>query len=131
VTHPVCQRLVTIPGIGPLTATALIAAVSDASHFKNGRQFAAWAGLVPRQHSTGGKPRLLGISKRGDVYLRKLLVHGARATLRWVRLKTDRRSQWLRGLIERRGRNKAAVALANKNARIAWALLRSAQTYTG
>ena len=130
VAHPVCQRLVTIPGIGPLTATALIAAVSDASHFKNGRQFAAWAGLVPRQHSTGGKPRLLGISKRGDVYLRKLLVHGARATLRWVGLKTDRRSQWLRGLIERRGKNKAAVALANKNARIAWALLSSTQTYT-
>jgi transposase len=85
--HPVCQRLGTIPGIGPLTATALVAAVSDASHFKNGRQFAAWIGLVPRQHSTGGKPRLLGISKRGDVYLRTLLIHGARATLRWVGLK--------------------------------------------
>ena len=128
--HPVCQRLSTIPGIGPLTATALVAAVSDATHFTNGRQFAAWVGLVPRQHSTGGKARLLGISKRGDVYLRKLLVHGARATLRWVGLKTDRRSQWLRGLIERRGKNKAAVALANKNARIAWVLLSSDQTYT-
>jgi transposase len=129
--HPVCQRLGTIPGIGPLTATALVAAVSDATHFKNGRQFAAWLGLVPRQHSTGGKARLLGISKRGDSYVRKLLIHGARATLRWVKLKTDRRSQWVRGLIERRGKNKAAVALANKNARIAWALLRSDQTYTG
>jgi len=127
--HPVCQRLSTIPGIGPLTATALVAAVSDATHFKNGRQFAAWLGLVPRQHSTGGKARLLGISKRGDSYLRKLLIHGARATLRWVRLKTDRRSQWVRGLIERRGKNKAAVALANKNARIAWVLLSSDQTY--
>src|SRR3989442_14600561 len=80
-THPECQRLMTIPGIGPLTATALVAAVSDASAFKNGRQFAAWLGLVPRQHSTGGKERLLGISKRGDSYLRKLLIHGARATL--------------------------------------------------
>jgi transposase len=127
--HPVCQRLRTIPGVGPLTATALVAAVSDASHFKNGRQFAAWLGLVPGQHSTGGKARLLGISKRGDSYVRKLLIHGARATLRWVGLKTDRRSQWVRGLIERRGKNRAAVALANKNARIAWALLSSEQVY--
>jgi transposase len=127
--HPVCQRLLTIPGVGPLTATALVAAVSEATQFKNGRQFAAWVGLVPRQHSTGGKARLLGISKRGDSYLRKLLVHGARATLRWVKLKTDRRSQWVRGLIERRGKNKAAVALANKNARIIWVLLTSEQTY--
>lgn len=128
--HPVCQRLMTIPGIGPLTATAIVAAVSNATAFKNGRQFAAWIGLVPRQHSTGGKPRLLGISKRGDVYLRKLLVHGARATLRWIGLKTDRRSTWLRGLIERRGKNKAAVALANKNARIVWVLLTTDQVYT-
>lgn len=128
--HPVCQRLRTVPGVGPLTATALVAAVSDASHFKNGRQFAAWLGLVPGQHSTGGKARLLGISKRGDGYVRKLLVHGARATLRWVGLKTDRRSHWVRGLIERRGKNRAAVALANKNARIAWVLLSSEQTYT-
>jgi transposase len=128
--HPVCQRLVTIPGIGPLTATALVAAVSDATHFKNGRHFAAWVGLVPRQHSTGGKARLLGISKRGDVYLRTLLVHGARATLRWIGLKTDRRSQWSRALIERRGKNKTAVALANKNARIAWVLLTTDQVYT-
>ena len=127
--HPVCQRLMTIPGIGPLTATALVAAVSNASAFKNGRQFAAWIGLVPRQHSTGGKPRLLGISKRGDVYLRTLFIHGARATLRWLRLKTDRRSTWLRGLMDRRGKNKAAVALANKNARIAWVLLTTDQGY--
>ena len=127
--HPVCQRLMTVPGIGPLTATALVAAVSNATAFKNGRQFAAWVGLVPRQHSTGGKPRLLGISKRGDVYLRTLFVHGARATLRWLRLKTDRRSTWLRGLMDRRGKNKAAVALANKNARIAWVLLTTDQVY--
>lgn len=128
-THPECQRLMTIPGIGPLTAPALVAAVSDASAFKNGRQFAAWLGLVPRQHSTGGKERLLGISKRGDSYLRKLLVHGARTTMRWVGRKTDRRSQWMRHLVERRGKNRTAVAVANKNARIVWALLTSHQDY--
>jgi len=128
-THPECQRLMTIPGIGPLSATALVAAVSDASAFKNGRQFAAWLGLVPRQQSTGGKERLLGISKRGDSYLRKLLIHGARATMRWVGLKTDRRSQWIRQLVERRGKNRTAVAVANKNARIVWALLTSQRTY--
>jgi transposase len=128
-THPECQRLMTIPGIGPLSATALVAAVCDASAFHNGRQFAAWLGLVPRQHSTGGKERLLGISKRGDCYLRKLLIHGARATMRWVGLKTDRRSQWIRQLIERRGHNRTAVAIANKNARIVWALLTSHQDY--
>jgi len=128
-THPECQRLMTIPGIGPLTATALVAAVSDASAFKNGRQFAAWLGLVPRQHSTGGKERLLGISKRGDSSRRKLLMHGARATLRWVGRKTDRRSQWMRQLVERRGHNRTVVAIANKNARIVWALLTSHQAY--
>jgi transposase len=127
--HPVCQRLRTIPGIGPLTATALVAAVNDATHFKNGRQFAAWLGLVPRQHSTGGKPHLLGISERGNRYLRKLLMHGARATLRWTKRKNDRRSQWVRALIERRGTNRAVVALANKNARIAWVLLTTDQVY--
>src|SRR4029434_6205051 len=89
-THPECPRLMTIAGIGRFTATALLAPVSDASAFKNGRQFAAWLGLVPRQYSTGGKERLLGISKRGDSYLRKRLIHGARATLRWVGRKTDR-----------------------------------------
>jgi transposase len=95
-THLVCQRLLTIPGLGELTATALVAAVSDAAQCKNGRQFAAWLGLVPRQHSTGGKSRLLGISKHGDSYLRKLLVHGARSWLRWVGRKHDRQSQWVR-----------------------------------
>jgi transposase len=127
--HPECQRLQTIPGIGPVTATALIAAIGDVTQFKNGRQLAAWLGLVPREHSTGGKPRLLGISKRGDVYLRKLLVHGARATLRWIDTKHDERSQWLKALIARRGKNRAAVALANKNARIVWALLAHNQEY--
>jgi transposase len=128
-THPECQRLMTIPGIGPLTATALIAAVSDVEAFKNGRQFAAWLGLVPRQHSTGGETRLLGISKRGDSYLRKLLIHGARSTLRFAGVKTDRRSQWMRGLLERRGWNRTAVAVANKNARIVWALLSQGGVY--
>jgi transposase len=99
--HPECRRLQTIPGIGPVTAPALIAAISQVTQFKNGRQLAAWLGLVPREHSTGGTPRLLGISTRGDRYLRKLLVHGARATLRWVDTKCDDRSQWLRALIAR------------------------------
>jgi transposase len=127
--HPVCQRLLTIPGIGPLTATALLAAVGDAGVFKNGRQFAAWLGLVPKQYSTGGQTRLLGISKRGDSYIRKLLIHGARATLRWARTKADRRSQWIRGLLDRRGWNRTAVAVANKNARIVWALLSRGGVY--
>jgi transposase len=128
-THPECQRLRTIPGLGPITATALIAAVGDVGVFKNGRQFAAWLGLVPKQHSTGGQTRLLGISKRGDRYVRKLLIHGARATLRWVQRKTDNRSQWIRGLLARRGWNRTAVAVANKNARIVWALLRRGGVY--
>jgi transposase len=127
--HPECQRLQTIPGIGPVTATALIAAIGDATQFKNGRQLAAWLGLVPREHSTGGKPRLLGIGKRGDVYLRTLLVHGARTTLRWIETKSDDRSRWLKALIARRGKNRTAVALANKNARIVWALLVHHQEY--
>jgi transposase len=125
--HPECQRLMTIPGIGPLTATALVAAVGNMGVFKNGRQFAAWLGLVPRQHSTGGQTRLLGISKRGDSYVRKLLIHGARATLRWVKLKTDDRSRWMRGLLARCGWNRTAVA--NKNARIVWALLSRGGVY--
>jgi transposase len=129
-THPECQRLMTIPGIGPITATALIAAVGHVGVFKNGRQFAAWLGLVPKQHSTGGQARLLGISKRGDSYLRKLLIHGARATLRWVELRTDSRSQWIRGLLKRRGWNRTAVAVANKTARIVWALLSRGGVYS-
>jgi transposase len=127
--HPECQRLQTIPGIGPVSATALIAAIGDVTQFTNGRQLASWLGLVPREHSTGGKPRLLGRSKRGDGYLRQLLVHGARATLRWVETKAEGRSRWLKALIARRGKNRAAVALANKNARIAWALLAHNQEY--
>ena len=127
--HPLCQRVQAIPGMGPLTATALVAAVPDATHVKNGRQFAAWLGLVPREHSTGGKPRLLGMSKRGDVSLRTLLVHGARATLRWVALKHDPRSQGVRALVGRQENNRAAGALAHQNARMVWALLAHNQAY--
>ncbi|MCY3639996.1 MAG: IS110 family transposase [Gammaproteobacteria bacterium] len=120
---PACRRLQAIPGIGPLTATALAAAVGDPSAFRNGRELAAWLGLVPRQRSTGGRPRLLGISKRGDRYLRCLLIHGARAALRAAARRDDRRSRWAVGVEGRRGRNVATVALANKNARTAWAVL--------
>ena len=127
--HPICKRLQTISGVGPLTASAIVSAVGDVSCFKNGRQFAAWLGLVPRQQSTGGKTILRGISKRGDKYIRKLLVHGARATLRWNKNKTDRRSLWINQLIARRGYNRATVALANKNARVIWALLFRNETY--
>ena len=128
-THPACQRLMTIPGIGPLTATALVAAVSDASACKNGRQFAAGLGLVPRQHATGGQARLLGMSKRGESSLRTRLIHGARATRRWIGRQTDRRRPWIRQLSERRGTNRTAVAVANKHARMVWALLTSHQVY--
>ncbi len=124
-----CQRLAQLPGIGPLTATALVAAVGDATAFKNGRQFAAWLGLVPRQHSTGGKTPLLGMTKRGNCYLRTLLIHGARAVLRVVDRKTDARSRWLQGVKARRGMNCASVAQANKTARVAWALLAKGDRY--
>jgi transposase len=127
--HPVCQRVQAIPGVGPLTATAVLAAVPDATHVKNGRQLAAWLGLVPREHSTGGTPRLLGRSTRGDVYLRTLLVHGARATLRWVDTKQDVRSRWLKALIARLDKNRAAVACAKKHARMIRALLAHHQAY--
>lgn len=122
-TNEASQRLEAIPGIGPITASALVASIGNASSFKNGRQLAAWLGLVPRQHSSGGKEQLLGISKRGDTYLRTLLIHGARSVLWRVKGKTDACSAWLQGVAARRHANVAAVALANKNARIVWALL--------
>jgi transposase len=124
-----CRRLLTIPGVGPITATALIAAIGDIETFKNGRELAAWLGLVPRQYSTGGKDRLLGISKRGDVYVRQLLIHGARSVLRFVDKKTDTRSRWAQSLIQRRNKNIAAVAMANKMARTVYALLKYEQDY--
>lgn len=123
------RRLEAIPGIGALTASALIGSIGNASAFKNARQFAAWLGLVPRQHSTGGKEQLLGISKRGDTYLRTLLIHGARAVLRHLKQPAREEQGWLRRLAERRNSNIAAVALAHKNARIVWALLAHAQEY--
>jgi transposase len=125
----VCQRLGKIEGIGPVTATALIVAVGDPKCFKNGRQFAAWLGLVPKQRSSGGRARLSGISKRGDRYLRTLLIHGARAALVRAGGKQDPRSLWLSKLRERRHPNVAAVALANKNARIVWAMLARDKPY--
>lgn len=124
-----CQRLGKIEGIGPVTATALIAAVGDRTCFRNGRQFAAWLGLVPKQRSSGGRARLFGISKRGDRYLRTLMIHGARAALGRAGGKQDPRSLWLGKLRQRRHPNVAAVALANKNARIVWAMLSGNASY--
>lgn len=121
--HPVCQRIAKIEGIGPITATALIFDLGDPKNFKNGRHYAAYLGLVPRQYSSGHKQMLLGISKRGDGYLRKLLIHGARSALLSIGEKKDKRSCWLRELKERRGMNRTCVALANKNARIIWSLV--------
>jgi transposase len=123
------KTLARIPGIGPLTASALVASIGDASSFKNGRQLAAWLGLVPRQHSSGGKPRLQGISKRGDTYLRTLLIHGARSVIRVATGKTTPMHCWAANLVERRNKNVAAVALANKNARIVWALMTQNREY--
>jgi transposase len=118
-----CQKLATIPGIGELSATILASILGTGGAFKNGRHFAAFLGLVPRQHSSGGKERLLGISKGGDTYIRTLLVHGARAVLLWINKKSGRQGMWLKNLAIRRGKNKAAVALANKIARTAWAVV--------
>src|SRR5580700_9927141 len=117
------RKLEKIPGIGPLAATALVASIADARSFKNGRQVSAWLGLVPRQNSSGGKPTLLGISKRGDVYLRTLLVHGARSAILAAKRQSGNKNVWLVNLLNRRHHNIAAVALANKNVRTVWALL--------
>lgn len=127
--HEPCQRLIAIEGIGPISATALLAALPNAKLFRHGREFAAWLGLVPRHVASGGKTTMLGISKRGDRYLRSLLIHGARAVARQATHKTDRRSQWVVQKIATRGWNKACVALANKNARIAWAILARGSEY--
>ena len=122
------KKLEAIPGIGPITASAIVATVGNAAEFKNGRQLSAWFGLVPKQYSSGGKQLLLGISKRGDTYLRTLLIHGARAVIRFAENKAEPES-WLRKLITRRNKNVATVALANKNARIIWALLTKGTTF--
>lgn len=123
------KKLAQIPGIGPITASALVASIGDAKSFENGRQLAAWLGLVPKQHSSGGKQWLLGISKHGDTYLRTLLIHGARAVIRAAERKAGYAQSWLAQLIGRRNKNVAAVALANKNARIVWALLAHERDY--
>jgi transposase len=123
------QRIAQIPGIGWLTATALVASIGDAKSFANGRQLAAWLGLVPRQHSSGGKPRLLGISKRGDAYLRTLMIHGARAAVRVVDRDRSPTGQWIRDVSKRRPKNVVVVARANKHARIVWALLAHGRDY--
>jgi transposase len=123
------RRLTSIPGIGALNATALVAAVGDARTFARGRDLAAWLGLVPRQATTGGKPRLLGITKRGSKYLRKMLIQGARSALPTLSRSSTRLGQWLRGLLSRAHSNAVVVALAAKMARIVWALLRHGRTF--
>jgi transposase len=125
------QRLMAVEGVGPITATAVIATVGDAKAFPHGRQFAAWLGLVPKQFSTGGKSVLGRITKQGNVYLRTLLIHGARTVLQSTAQRTDAKSQWVEALRQRRGDNIAAVALAAKHARILWALLAGGQEYRG
>ena len=124
-----CKRLATLPGVGPVIATALIAAVDDGRHFSSGRALAAWIGLVPRQYSTGGKPRLGGIGKRGNQYLRRQLIHGSRSVLIRIANRSDRSAKWAKDLLARAGHNKTLVAIANKTARIAWAVLRSGESY--
>jgi transposase len=124
-----CRRLVAIPGIGPVTATALIAAIGNGGAFRKGREFAAWLGIVPREHSTGGQQKLLGISKRGNSYLRRLFVQGARAVMQQHTKQSSGLSAWLAQLISRTHRNVAAVALANKLARMAWAVLAKNEHY--
>jgi transposase len=126
---PACRRLLTIPGVGPVTATALVSAVGDAKQFRRGRDLSAWIGLVPRQFTTGGKPKLLGIGKGGNPYLRKLLVHGARSALAWGHTRNDRVITWFKLLCARLHPNVAVVALANKLARICWALLTREETF--
>ena len=121
-----CQRLQEVPGIGILSALALVAATPNPSAYKNGRSYAAWMGLVPRHTGSGGRNVILGISKRGDSDLRSLMVHGARAAKMRMKGKTDRRSVWVSELEHRRGANKATIALANKNARICWAIMNGA-----
>jgi transposase len=124
-----CTRIRQIPGIGPVVATAIVAAIGNGTAFRKGRDFAAWLGIVPRQYSTGGKAKLLGISKRGNVYLRKVLIHGARAAV--LRIKRDRApiGAWLDALDARAPKNVVVVAMANKLARIAWAVLSSGNDY--
>ena len=123
------KRLAEVPGVGPMTATIVAADLGEGQHYVNARHYSASLGIVPRQSSSGGKSVLLGISKRGNCYIRSLLIHGARAVLRTCHNKEDKLSLWLQKLIKRRGFNVAAVALANKNARILWALAHKSEHY--
>lgn len=127
--HEICKRIAKIEGVGPITATAIVAAVSDPRTFKNGRQMAAWIGLVPNQNSSGGKTNLLGISKRGDTYLRTLLIHGGRSYTNVTAAKTNSRSSWVNEKIKSRGVNRTAVAIANKNVRIIWKMMITGEEY--
>ncbi len=127
--NEVTRRLQQLRGVGPMVATAMVATVGNGKQYHRGRQMAAAIGLTPRQHSSGGKDRLLGISKRGDVYLRTLLIHGARSVVAHAKHKDDRLSRWATGIAQRRHPNVAAVALANKTARMAWAMLRNETDY--
>lgn len=124
-----CRRLRQIPGFGPLVSSATVAAIGNGAAFRRGRDFAAWVGVVPRQYSTGGKQKLFGINKRGNVYLRRMLIHGARAVLLRVKYNTGGFGQWVHRLAQRAPRNKVVVAIANKLARIAWAVLSSGREY--
>jgi transposase len=128
-THPDAKRLQQLRGVGPLVATALVAKFGDASHFKQGRQAAASVGLTPRHHGTGGKNRIFGITKHGDPYLRSILIHGARAVVSQAKQRDDRLSRWATELAQRSHMNVAAVALANKTVRMAWAMLRNGTDY--
>ena len=123
------QRLTAIPDVGVITATALVATIGDGSQFKSGRHLSAWLGLVPRQHSSGGKSRLGRISKRGDGYIRRLLVHGSRAVLRWQRGAPKQPLPWIKELLSRRPTNVVLVAMANKTARTIWAMMRDQQHF--
>jgi len=127
--NPLCKLVCKLPGIGPLTATALIALIGNIKIFKNGRELSAYLGLVPKQHSSGGKTRLLGISKRGDRYVRCLLIHGARAALFRAKNLPTSKANWLKELILRRGFNRTVVALANKNARTIWAIMTKGEEF--
>jgi transposase len=124
-----CERLAAIPGVGRLTATAVVATVADARSFRSGREFAAFLGLVPRQSGTGGRVKLLGISKRGDPYLRTLLIHGARSVMLWQSRADCATDPWLKEMLARRPKNVAIVALANKMARTIWALMAHSRTF--
>jgi transposase len=127
--HEVCRRLITIPGVGKITATAIVGSVASASAYKTGRHLSASLGLVPRQNSSGGKQKLGGITKRGDTYLRTLLIHGGRTVVQHAAKKQDKRSVWITTKAKTRGKNKAAVAVANKNARIIWKILSTNEIY--